>query len=112
METWGGGDIRPPLPSEVVRLLESSCLCFLSTFSDNHPHLSLMNFTYVARDEVIVLSTRRDTKKFKLVEQAPNVAILVHDFSSVRANPQGGGTSPGGGARTLTITLNGPASIE
>ncbi len=31
---------------QVVRLLQASRLCFLSTFSDDHPHLSLMNFTY------------------------------------------------------------------
>lgn len=30
----------------MVRLLRSSRLCFLSTFCDDHPHLSLMNFTY------------------------------------------------------------------
>ena len=30
----------------MVRLLQASRLCFLSTFSDDHPHLSLMNFTY------------------------------------------------------------------
>lgn len=31
---------------QVVRLLQASRLCFLSTFSNDHPHLSLMNFTY------------------------------------------------------------------
>ncbi|CAN0301068.1 unnamed protein product [Scytosiphon promiscuus] len=85
--SWHEADMTPPLPEDVVRLLQASRLCFLSTFSDDHPHLSLMNFTYypgkrisLSSDEVIILSTRRDTKKYKLLQTGRNVAILVHEF--------------------------------
>ncbi|CAN0135428.1 unnamed protein product [Scytosiphon promiscuus] len=99
--SWHEADMTPPLPDDVVRLLQASRLCFLSTFSDDHPHLSLMNFTYypgkrisLSSDEVIILSTRRDTKKYKLLQTGRNVAILVHEFPEI------------------TITLNGEATIQ
>jgi uncharacterized pyridoxamine 5'-phosphate oxidase family protein len=50
--------------------------------ADGNPHLSLMNFTYSRPDEVIILSTRRNTKKFFQIVDNPKVAILVHDFPS------------------------------
>ncbi|CAN0118754.1 unnamed protein product, partial [Ectocarpus sp. 12 AP-2014] len=78
--SWHEADMTPPLPDDVVRLLQASRLCFLSTFSNDHPHLSLMNFTYHHADEVIILSTRRDTKKYQLVQTGRNVALLVHEF--------------------------------
>ncbi|CAN0216954.1 unnamed protein product [Scytosiphon promiscuus] len=99
--SWHEADMTPPLPDDVVRLLQASRLCFLSTFSDDHPHLSLMNFTYypgkrisLLSDEVIILSTRRDTKKYKLLQTGRNVAILVHEFPEI------------------TITLNGEGTIQ
>lgn len=47
---------RPRRPhGQVVRLLESSRLCFLSTFCDDHPHLSVMNFTYCASERRFLL---------------------------------------------------------
>jgi nitroimidazol reductase NimA-like FMN-containing flavoprotein (pyridoxamine 5'-phosphate oxidase superfamily) len=42
-----GVEILPPLPEEVVALLQATRLCHLSTFGSGVPHLSLMNFTYV-----------------------------------------------------------------
>lgn len=96
------GELLPPLPPAVVAVLKASKLCFLATNENNEPHLSLMNFTYVAAKEVIVLCTRRDTKKFSQIVSNPKVgicgrhpplnvlilraqvAILVHDFPHVR----------------------------
>ncbi|CAN0237439.1 unnamed protein product, partial [Phaeothamnion confervicola] len=112
---WKDQDLIPPLPQEVVvKLLEASSLCFLSTFSDDHPHLSLMNFTYFQAEEIIIFSTRRDTKKFDLVERGHNVAILVHDFPSVKADSAEGAesaASPEKSSRTFSVTLNGVAEI-
>ena len=56
-------DLRPPFPAEIVRLLDSASLCYLSTTLDNSPHLSLMNFTYHRPTEQIIFTTRRDTQK-------------------------------------------------
>eukprot|EP00903_Cladosiphon_okamuranus_P018610 g17131.t1 len=112
--SWHEADMTPPLPDDVVRLLQASRLCFLSTFSDDHPHLSLMNFTYYPADEVIILSTRRDTKKYKLVQTGRNVAILVHEFpdAGVGCSSGGGGGGGGGCSTKVTITLNGRATIQ
>ncbi|CAB1106433.1 unnamed protein product [Ectocarpus sp. CCAP 1310/34] len=108
--SWHEADMTPPLPDDVVRLLQASRLCFLSTFSDDHPHLSLMNFTYHHADEVIILSTRRDTKKYQLVRTGRNVALLVHEFPDAGGSSGGGGG--GGSCSKVTITLNGTATIQ
>lgn len=43
---------------QVVRLLRASRLCFLSTFSDDHPHLSLMNFTYYPGEQSVAFDCK------------------------------------------------------
>ncbi|CAM9604074.1 unnamed protein product, partial [Discosporangium mesarthrocarpum] len=64
-------------------------------------------------DEVIVLSTRRDTKKYQLVKKAPNVAILVHDFGGSSGDRgKSEGASSDGDEWRRAITLNGPACIQ
>lgn len=70
----------PPLPDEVVAVLKNSKLCYLATCYDGSPHLSLMNFTYFQGEEVIILSTRRNTLKFQQIIENPKVAVLIHDF--------------------------------
>lgn len=44
--TVEGREILPPLPPQVVALLQATRLCHLSTTDGLVPHLSLMNFTY------------------------------------------------------------------
>ena len=73
-------ELRPPVPDEVVQLLRSSVLCYLSTLADGAPHLSLMNFTYCPADEKIIMSTRRDTTKYRALLKNKRVAVLIHDF--------------------------------
>eukprot|EP01038_Epipyxis_sp_PR26KG_P011010 gene11010-14787_t len=90
-----------PLPNQMVELLRSSRLCFLATQSDGEPHLSLMNFTYYHEQEVIIVCTRRNTKKFNQILQNRKVAILIHDFPHL-ANS--GDSSHG---KSVSITLNG-----
>ena len=75
------GYVTPPLPKEVVTLLDASRLCHLATQSTNHePHLSLMNFTYYQEEEVIIMCTKRKTTKYQQLITTPNIAILIHDF--------------------------------
>jgi nitroimidazol reductase NimA-like FMN-containing flavoprotein (pyridoxamine 5'-phosphate oxidase superfamily) len=83
--------IVPPLPAVITRLIKSSKLSYLATSEDNQPHLCLMNFSYLRDPElseiggengVIVMSTRRNTKKFQALLSNPNVAVLLHDFSA------------------------------
>ena len=111
--------LKPPLPFHVVRLLEASQLCFLSTSHNNDPHLSLMNFTYYQKDEVVILCTKRDTKKFRQIIKSNTVALLIHDFPNLKLDDQGtsappsppqddGSTSKG---QTYSITLNGVCEV-
>lgn len=97
----------PPLPETVVNMLNASRLCHMATQSvDMEPHLSLMNYTYYKTDEVIIMCTRRDTKKFKQLQACPAVALLIHDFPQLKENQQDQGTG-----RSFSITLNGTVSI-
>lgn len=73
-------EIRPPFPPEIIALLTSSALCYLSTLSNGAPHLSLMNFTYHPEDEKIIMSTRRNTTKYSALCENKRVAVLIHDF--------------------------------
>ena len=94
---WNQQGYVPPLPAIVTDILSAASLCYLATSEDNIPHLSLMNYTVVDDADVglvIVLSTRRDTKKFQAIQSNPQVALLVHDFSA----------SGTGGTASVTIT--------
>jgi len=121
LKSFLGQDYEPPLPKPVADALERSRLCFLATAgcatSDTlEPHLSLMRFTYARGleepdSEVMVISTRRDTKKFQIITENHNVALLVHDFD----------TGAGGDAANYiqidsttrySITLNGTVKVQ
>ena len=108
--------IKPPLPFHVVRLLEASQLCFLSTSTNNDPHLSLMNFTYYQKEEIVIMCTQRDTKKFRQISKVPTVALLIHDFPHLKLDdsspPENSPSSSGDEkGKTYSITLNGTAEI-
>eukprot|EP00128_Syssomonas_multiformis_P001821 Colp12_sorted_trinity150504_noHs@35275 len=74
---------------------------------DNEPHLSLMNFTFVSDENLFIMTTRRDTKKFADITTNPKVAILVHDFSCIRNL-----VSEQGFRKTQSVTLNGVATVR
>lgn len=77
------GKIRPPFPPVIRNMLSSCRLAYLSTVQENSSHLSLMRFTYINdKDdgEVIIMTTRRETKKFNMLKKQNGVALLIHDF--------------------------------
>ena len=110
-------ELRPPFPDEVVQLLRSSVLCYLSTLADGAPHLSLMNFTYCPADEKIIMSTRRDTTKYRALLKNKRVAVLIHDFPAeerqraAAASARAAGHS-GDYAQTYSVTLYGSVQVE
>ena len=99
-------DLIPPLPEDVVKLLQASRLCFLATSDGLNPHLSLMNFTYYREQELIILCTKRNTKKFQQIMTSNNVAILIHDFPHLQCHHE---NSDHG--RSFSITLNGNVTV-
>jgi hypothetical protein len=69
-----------------------------------------MNFTYTAHlgsneGDCVIMSTRRDTKKYTLLTGNSNVAVLVHDFSDDSTNHKKE-------KKARTITLNGSVREE
>ena len=101
--------VTPPLPLDVVRLLQASRLCHLATQGEaGEPHLSLMNFTYYQPDEVIIMGTSRSTSKFKHLRSiSQTVSILIHDFPHLETKGEGDALW----GKSFSITLKGKAEI-
>ena len=101
------GYVRPPFPGEITRLLDSAHLCYLSTSQNDSPHLSLMNFTYNRDTQQIIFTTRRNTRKCQQLQHNNSVAILVHDFPSLRNQM----SKESYGEASFSITLYGKATV-
>lgn len=96
----------PPFEKEVLLLLKHCSLCYLSTTRQTpnappEPHLSLMKFTYDRESNVLVMTTRRDTNKFRNLQANPRVAVLVHDFPQHDVTPEGAEGAVNAGSLTL-----------
>ena len=95
-----------------------ACRCYLSTLADGAPHLSLMNFTYCAKDEKLIMSTRRDTTKFRALKENKRVAVLIHDFPSehrervAAASAKAAGQKTQKRGQTYSVTLYGNVKVE
>ena len=80
----------PILKKKIIELISKCSLCFLSTAKaarqipdaagGGEPHLCLMKFTYDRFSNVIIMTTRRDTQKFRNLLHNPRAALLLHDF--------------------------------
>ena len=95
--------LRPPLPEIIQRLLSRCRFAYLSTVDvdSNSSHLSLMRFTYLPEEEIIIMSTNVKTKKYDMLERQSGVALLIHDFGEEEASATG----------EFSITLNGKCSV-
>ena len=74
------------LPEEFLFLTEHCQLCFLTTSEDNIPDIHIMFFTYDKKDNVVILTTKKD-KKYNDIVKNPNVSVLIHSFEG-RASTQ------------------------
>ncbi len=79
--------ITTELPLDVVQCLESARFLHLATCTNNIPHVSLMNYTYLPNSPysavpVIVMTTNPTSKKMHNLVANPNVSLLVHDCMS------------------------------
>ncbi|KAF3988390.1 hypothetical protein FT663_00833 [Candidozyma haemuli var. vulneris] len=70
------------LPEHVTKLLKSKRYVHLATSKDNVPHASLMNYTYYSKNDkpYIIISTPRETTKYRNIEANGNVSLLIHDW--------------------------------
>jgi nitroimidazol reductase NimA-like FMN-containing flavoprotein (pyridoxamine 5'-phosphate oxidase superfamily) len=111
-EDW---NIRPPFPPVIRKMLSSCRLAYLSTVESDSSHLSLMRFTYINDEddgEVIIMTTKKKTKKFTMLQKQNGVALLIHDFSQFKKsdNKDDDDTKEGKDG-VLSITLNGRCTI-
>jgi len=83
-------ECKPPFPPELTQLLCKTSLCYLATQLPQeknllgYPHLSLMSFTYWKEEEVLIMTSRRNTQKLENLLRHPSVSVLVHDFPQNR----------------------------
>lgn len=105
-----GKEYVPPLPRQVKQLLGEANLAHLSIQDGvNPPHTCLMNMTFVVEEEdVIVMTTRRDTKKYALMENSDSVSLLIHDFPQVKETDDDSASFK----RTLSLSIMGLIRIE
>ena len=116
----------PPLPDRVLSLIARARVCYLATVEEGGPHLCLMRMTWVpdagdAAGGLLVLTTRRATRKFGALVAVPRVAVLMHDFAHAHAGaaagaafgeaPDAAGADGAASHGTLSVTLYGDASV-
>lgn len=77
------------IPSEVLKLLEKEKFCSLATCCQDTPHVSLMNFTYLSEEGLIILSSRENTTKVQHIKSNPAVAVLLFTLGSHEEMPLG-----------------------
>ncbi|PUU86189.1 pyridoxamine 5'-phosphate oxidase family protein [Halanaerobium sp.] len=68
------------IPEEIKNLLENKNLCTMATTWEDKPYLSLMNFTYLESENKIILSSRKNSRKYYNIQKNKNISLLV--FSS------------------------------
>ncbi|KAK0936117.1 hypothetical protein LTR48_006838 [Friedmanniomyces endolithicus] len=85
------------LPDEVITCLQNARFLHLATCTNNRPHVSLMNYTYLPAPSphqpshprlpsgpLIIMTSNPSSKKTTNLLQNPNVSLLVHDWVSTR----------------------------
>ncbi|KAH3664094.1 hypothetical protein OGAPHI_004808 [Ogataea philodendri] len=88
------------IPDSIVHLLKSANFIHLGTCSNNVPHVSLMNFTLITPEDkyngqpgddyYLLISTPKDTQKYKNLSVNPQCSILVHDWTTSKASGSAG----------------------
>ncbi|KAK2075336.1 hypothetical protein P8C59_009469 [Phyllachora maydis] len=83
----GASTSTTTLPPELVHCLEKNRFLHLATCAANVPHVSLMNYTYLATSPhtppgrpLIVMTVCPDSRKMDNLAVNPSVSLLVHDW--------------------------------
>ncbi|KAL8752718.1 MAG: hypothetical protein Q9184_005649 [Pyrenodesmia sp. 2 TL-2023] len=89
--------VSTSLPPEVETCLQNARFLHLATCSSLHPHVSLMNYTYLPSTPfpshsrpsgpsgpIIIMTTNPSSRKTLNLLSNPNVSLLVHDWVSHR----------------------------
>ncbi len=65
------------IPKEIKTLLKNNKLCSMATCWDAKPYLSLMNFTYLESENKVILSSRKNSKKYNNIQKNKNISLLI-----------------------------------
>lgn len=76
------------LPGNVTSLLKSTRFVHLATSFGDIPHVTLMNYTYYQDEQVIIVTTPKDSTKYTNMVSNPNVSLLVHDWISAKSSAE------------------------
>ena len=86
-----------PLPEKVIDSLSNSKFIHLATSYKDRPHVSLMNFTFInnkdKNEQLILVATCKNTKKYENLINNKNVSVLVHDWVTNTNNAQSNDSS-------------------
>ncbi|KAL5611388.1 hypothetical protein BROUX41_000998 [Berkeleyomyces rouxiae] len=102
------------LPRDVVQCLENARFLHLATCTNNQPHVSLMNYTYLpsspySQTPLVVMTSNPESKKVHNIIENHNVSLLVHDWVSHRpptsSRRLSGGGSPAPESRSSLAAL-------
>ncbi|KAF2805272.1 pyridoxamine phosphate oxidase-like protein [Mytilinidion resinicola] len=121
--------ISTKLPEEVETCLLKTRFVNLATSNENVPHISLMNYTYIANSPfdagpIIAMTSPPQSRKIHNLQKNPHVALSAHDWVSPRPLSYGRENSPEPSALTalllginsaslskICVTINGTASL-
>ncbi|PUU89362.1 pyridoxamine 5'-phosphate oxidase family protein [Halanaerobium sp.] len=70
------------IPKEIKNLLKNNKLCSMATCWDEKPYLSLMNFTYLESEDIVILSSRKNSKKYTNIQKNKNISLLIFSDST------------------------------
>lgn len=73
------------IPKNIKALLKNENLCTMATCWENKPYLSLMNFTYLEDESKIVLSSRKNSKKYSNIQKNKNISLLIFSESNKKS---------------------------
>lgn len=71
------------LSHKAEQLLEIKPVCALATCGDKQPLVSLMLFTYLREERVVILTTRKNTFKYKNLVSNPQVSLLLYNDRNI-----------------------------
>ena len=119
LNSLGDYQLRPPFPPIIRNMLSNCSLAYLSTVDkvNSTSHLSLMRFTYLddgsdGLGEIVIMTTRRNTKKFDMLTKQQGVALLIHDFPNPsKKDNDATSTASTSTSGIYSITLNGKCII-
>lgn len=86
------------LPEDIKQTLKANQVCCLGSCHEDEPYLSLMFYTFLEDEELLIMSSQTESTKIRNIKANPKTVVLV------QSNPQSD--------LSLGITLSGTTQLE